>query len=1695
MKKLLAIILSILMLAPYAVEASLAFDDETQIVSISAEPVYIYENTRGDMTWEWVYNEETYDWEQGDEYYRYYTYDNLYNSRFTVTFSDGTEETYDYWGLRSLYNYDYDFEYADDQTDEQSYDNQWGVGSHYVKYRFNGVEFELEVVIEEMPFVSIETDGTSFYEKTRGYYTGDWIGWDDENQKDIYTEEYFKYDVYDILNYYSEYTVTYKDGSKETLSADTLCERYGNYSYSIQYDDDQSYDNQWDAGEHNVNASFLGIKFTAPIMIEELPIVSITASPVTYKEERNGWWTNDEIWDDETQSYIYTEDYFRYSISYYDSEYTVTFRDSHTETFGYDELISYFGDDYSFSGSSDQSYDNQWKPGEQHSFTVTYFGVEFEIPVKIVTATKPSSIEVVRMPNKTEYYEGYTDFDSTGMILSITWTDGSKSTEEFTYNSSGRYCYNSNGDFFYLNISCEGENVTLYFNNGVETGFKIALKENPVSSISGVYTGELISGWSDNVYISTSNSDIEYTVGLKNGMSVTGDYYYISNYFGYSGMYGGGSSDTSSTGTKSVGVSFLGAEGEITYEVKESPVSKLEIVEMEELDVSKKIKRSYYSSSYEWPLPDFRYRVTMKDGEVFEDYFDSDTRTVLSDYDDNDLDGTFEKRATNYYYSKTFTGNIRVTGVDMANWDVGLENKMNVNYLGCTVTVNVTIDDGLDFTYIVQDNEAIITSCKNTALTDIVIPSEIEGVPVVGVSAIFDDNYYAQTSVKSVTFPDSVRFIDEKVFAFDSAYNSRTVKTITFGKGISLITAKMLEYCPSLESVIISDDNPYYSSTGYLVKSKETGKPVAYIRGGNNENTVTEDGVTYLADKSAVIKCDSEKAGDYVMPESVEFIASGAFANCKKLESVKLSSGVTEITYMAFSGCSSLKSIELPDSVISIGDRSFESSGLESLDLPSGLETIGVMAFYAVPIKSLALPNSVAVIKESAFGRCSSLETVTTFGSAKDSYDIPEENRVLANGAFSFCSALTDIAIPDGLCTVTQNSIYNSSSLKNITLGAGVKEFAYSYYYFEGLENIFVSPGNTVFKDVNGVLYSHDMKDLVVCPREKTAVAIPAGVENISDSAFLYCNSLKTVEFPGTLKKIGDSAFYSCSGFSCSTLPDSVESIGACAFYECKKLTGFSLPASLKGIGDYAFCNCEGITNIVLPGSIETVGDFAFYGTKIEKLDLPEGLKKIGALGLRLDSIEFPSTIEELTNNQFSDSPNMLGYSGAQVTNIVYGIGIPTLKDITVPDKAISIGTTKIEGTEWYESQPDGQIYLERNFIKYKGAAPSDVTLKNGTLTIADGAFAQNGKLESVTMPGTVERIGKYSFMLCKRITDVDLSENLKTIEDFAFYGCSGITEIAIPKNVKYIGSGAFWDCKSLEKITVDSGNPYFKSVDGVLYSKDGTELLFVPPAKKGELILPDSVVKIAPFAVSYSSLTSVTVNNAAAEFGDRAIGYSFELVPDSRTTVPYHYTSHVAARAPIIVGKVPSTAYDYAIANGLAFDAIDDNTRGIINGVEWFFDPESKTLTLSGEGVLEINDAPWNEFAGQIEKIKIGNAINFMSANAFGRLSGVKSFELDGEKDEWTNRASLLNSAFRNAKLVYSDGEEPEPDPSLPGDVNGDGDITMKDVLKIRRFIAGLDDLSPEEQAIADVNGDGDVTMKDVLKIRRYIAGLDTEL
>ncbi|MGN0528623.1 MAG: leucine-rich repeat domain-containing protein [Eubacterium sp.] len=119
----------------------------------------------------------------------------------------------------------------------------------------------------------------------------------------------------------------------------------------------------------------------------------------------------------------------------------------------------------------------------------------------------------------------------------------------------------------------------------------------------------------------------------------------------------------------------------------------------------------------------------------------------------------------------------------------------------------------------------------------------------------------------------------------------------------------------------------------------------------------------------------------------------------------------------------------------------------------------------------------------------------------------------------------------------------------------------------------------------------------------------------------------------------------------------------------------------------------------------------------------------------------------------------------------------------------------------------------------------------------------------------------------------------------FSVANAEYLKEINISKNVKTIDVWALTNCPVLESINVDEDNPYFTSVDGVLYSKDLTELIYYPNGKTplktdksgkvtagGEIVLPDSVVSIRDNAFYMcSNLYSVKFNNGLKSIGNKA--------------------------------------------------------------------------------------------------------------------------------------------------------------------------------------------------------------------------------
>lgn len=160
--------------------------------------------------------------------------------------------------------------------------------------------------------------------------------------------------------------------------------------------------------------------------------------------------------------------------------------------------------------------------------------------------------------------------------------------------------------------------------------------------------------------------------------------------------------------------------------------------------------------------------------------------------------------------------------------------------------------------------------------------------------------------------------------------------------------------------------------------------------------------------------------------------------------------------------------------------------------------------------------------------------------------------------AFQGCTALTNVALPEGLKTLSPGLFYGCTALKSAT--------------------------------------------------------IPSGVTNVGDAAFAECRQLASATLPGGLTGLGPSPFLNCRSLGAIAVPAGIASVPEQFCYECRSLATADLPAGATQIGRAAFFNCFGLTGLTLAGALDAVGAQAFAGcVGLEKLTFKGGVDSLGA--------------------------------------------------------------------------------------------------------------------------------------------------------------------------------------------------------------------------------------------------------------------------------------------------------------------------------------------------------------------------------------------------------------------------------------------------------------------------------------------------
>ncbi len=1237
---------------------------ESPIASVEFEPITLIES-EGWLNYNESWNEELGEYERYNEYLHYDVYPSA-----TITMKDGTV-------YKDVYGIDWEGGWYEISI-RQDYEHSLQRGVNHATGSLLGYDFTCDVEIIDTPIASIDFEPFTVIEEVRGYWNEDWY-WDDETEE----EEYRKYFHYYL---YPRATITMKDG---TVYEDVSDIEWNGRWYELGGSLNQNYENQLKLGTNHMTGTLLGYDFTLEVEVIDTPIASIEFEPITLIEKVNGYRSENWYWDAELEEDVYRE-YFHYYL--YPSA-TITMKDGTV----YEDVSGFEWDGYWYEldDNLNQSYENQLKLGTNY-MTGKILGYDFTLEVEVID-TPIASIEfepITLIEENNGYWRGnwYWDEELEEEIYSeyfhyhfyprgtVTMKDGTVYEDVRYIEWEDNYCYFES----YLNQNYENR-LKLGINHvignilGYEFTLDVEVIDTPVASIEvepirilqytdggyrqdEIWGGEykdIFEGYTPEYFYynglyprDVTITLIDGTVWENDGFEWNGNWYYLNyeNPQNYENRWG--------IGTHTVEGSIAGCDFTYEVEIVDTPIASIVVnpvnviedrdgywtsdnIWNEELGKYEYVEWFYYYSENIRPTA----TITMKDGTVYTNrtYVDWNGNRYYMDVEDQAYDNALQL-GTN-----TWSGSI--LGYEF-------EYEIAVSTLG--------VNDSFEF--MENENGIIITDCYVDSVT-VEIPAEINGKPVIGVASLGD----AARFIQHLILPDSVVTIGDYVLS-----NLYYLQSVHFGAGVSNLTAEMLGYCENLQSITISEDNPYFCVANRALHNKALDTFIAYPTANkSNEYVVpatvvnidvldaysiyqslvvtfpadhtafvTVDGVTYNKDMTKVISCRKDKTGDYVMPETVEEIAEGAFMNTK-LNSVVVSPKVTEIVYRAFASCASLTSVTLPEGLISIEQSAFEQTfALEDINLPEGLQYIGFYSFYKTGVNNLSIPGSVERIENKAFYR--SDVTNLTLG---------EGIREIGEYAFSE-TKVTALVLPDSLTQLGTYAFEGCRWLSSLHIGSGLTYIAPFTFRNTGLDTV-VIPGNV-----------QRIGEYAFASTYMRSLTLSEGVSHIGEYAFARSMSLKEVHFPASLSSVKGTSFSSCDelvsltvapgnetyfsngncvighdgtlvvGCNGSVIPTdgSVTAIDNYAFYDRNGIDSIVLPDSVTHIGLYAFAGMDSLTDVTLNDHIEFMGTGAFAESSVKNLDLGNSLTFVAPYAFRytdLREVLFPSSVTDIMYNSF----------------------------------------------------------------------------------------------------------------------------------------------------------------------------------------------------------------------------------------------------------------------------------------------------------------------------------------------------------------------------------------------------------------------------------------------------------------------------
>ena len=342
----------------------------------------------------------------------------------------------------------------------------------------------------------------------------------------------------------------------------------------------------------------------------------------------------------------------------------------------------------------------------------------------------------------------------------------------------------------------------------------------------------------------------------------------------------------------------------------------------------------------------------------------------------------------------------------------------------------------------------------------------------------------------TVTLPRNVLTIHQ------GAFEKSKAKKLIFGAYVQSIPEDFAECCPKLEEYEVNETNNTFG---------------------------VHEGVLVSKNKKILYAYPAAKAGEYIVPDSLNSIKNKAFSTAASLTGIDLKN-TANIGSFAFAGCTGLKSLTIPGSVKTIGDSAFtHCKGITTVSFADSIKQIpGGMFSGCTSLAKFNVPSSLTSVGFNAFN------STAWYRNHADGYVYVGKKVLYAyKNSKGGTAPASNLNIPEGVAGVTDFAL-NGSNTVSISIPSTLRTLSrYAFYPRANVTEYKVSSNNTAFTASEGILFSKNMATLIAVPTtyKSKEYIVPASVTKIGDEAFAFNKNITEIVVSQRVKTFGAKPF------------------------------------------------------------------------------------------------------------------------------------------------------------------------------------------------------------------------------------------------------------------------------------------------------------------------------------------------------------------------------------------------------------------------------------------------------------------------------------------------------------------------------------------------------------------------------------------